>query len=211
VPQRPAPRWISLADVVETEEFRFRSPEAVASLAESIVRHGQREPVDLRPVEGGYQLLGGHRRLEAVRMLRRDRILGHVHDGLGDDDALLLALADDLDRRAFSAAERQAIRSRLESGGAIPPKVAALLDRADAQAPPEAEGPGADVDGDEEVDLDVLALTVRDRLADACNDLALLHEMWADLDEGRREDLVACVAYLKDMYPFLSAASEEES
>lgn len=183
----------------------------MASLAESIVRHGQREPVDVRPAKGGgYELLAGHRRLSAVRLLRRDRILARVHEGLSDDDALHLALAADLDRRAWSAAERSALRTALEARGPLPPKIAALLDRADAQAPPEA-GPD-DVTGvaEDEVDLDVLAGSVRDRLADACNDLAMLYEMWADLDEGRREDLVACVAYLKDMHPFLSASLDEE-
>lgn len=200
---------MALDEIADAETFRSRDAGDVASLAESLIRHGQREPVDLRPIDGGLQLVSGHRRLEAARMLGRRRILARVHDGLEDDAALFLALSDDLDRRPWTLKDLEGVREMLSTRESVPSSVSALLDRAAAEL---AVSEAADEDGghEEEVDADVMAASVRDRLADACNDLSALHELWGDLDEGRRADLVQCVAYLKDMYPFLVASEQED-
>ena len=204
-----APRWVALDEIVETEAFRLRETDEVAALAESLVRHGQIEPVELRALPQGLQLLAGHRRVAAARMLGRRRVLARVHEALSERDALFLALVDDLDRRPWISLERAKLRERLTSLGPLPPKVEALLDRAEAEARSEGVD-DAHLGEVDEVDADVMASSVRDRLADACNDLAALHEIWPDLDEGRRADLVQCVAYLKDMYPFLIVTENED-
>ncbi len=203
------PRWVSLDEIVESESFRLREPDEATLLAESLIRHGQMEPVDLRVLPDGLQLVAGHRRLAAVRMLGRERVLARVHEALSDDDALFLALASDLDRRPWGGPERVRLRERLAALGPLPSKVEALIDRADAEA--RLDGEVEDLEGqEEEVDADIMAASVRDRLADACNDLAAIFELWSDLDEGRRADLVQCVAFLKDMYPFLVATESED-
>ena len=209
VPAPPAPRWVALAAIVDADGFALRDAEAVGTLAESIARQGQQTPVDLRPVPGGFQLLAGHRRLAAVRLLHRSRILAQVHEGLDDEAAWHLALADDLDRRPYSATEREAARTALIERGVLTPRLEALLDRADAQAHPDAAGEEGAAD-EEEIELEALAARVRDRLADDCNDVAALYEDWGDLDEGRRADLLECVAYLRDMYPLLAATEQED-
>lgn len=213
VPEAPPPAWVDVAAIGDDGSFALRPAEAVGPLAESIARLGQKTPVDLRPGPGGLQLVHGHRRLAAVRLLHRSRILGRIHEGLDDETAWHLALADDLDRRPYTEAERDQVRLALTERGALTPRLEALLDGADAQAHPAPE-PEAGVDpgaGDEEeVELEALAARVRDRLADDCNDVAVLYEMWADLDEGRRADLLECITYLKDMYPLLSGAEPED-
>ncbi len=210
VPEAPAPRWVELAAIVDAEAFALRDAEAVSPLAESIARQGQQTPVDLRPVPGGFQLLAGHRRLAAVRLLHRSRILARVHEALDDEAAWHLALADDLDRRPFSAAERDGARTALIERGALTPRLEALLDRADAQAHPELAADAAPAGDEEEIELEALAARVRDRLADDCNDVAALYEDWRDLDEGRRADLLECVAYLRDMYPLMAQTEQED-
>ncbi|RMG14811.1 MAG: hypothetical protein D6729_13240 [Deltaproteobacteria bacterium] len=215
LPVAPEPRWIPLAEIVETNEYRLRPSLHPEVLAESIARRGQVSPVDLRPIDGGLQLVAGHRRYEATKLLHRTRILARIHEGLTDDEALFLALADDLDRRPWTADELERLEARLEASGWMTPRVQALLERArgHAEVVEDAVAPGREaheaLEAEEEIEIDVLADRVRDRLADGCNDLAVLYECWADLDEGRRADLLECVRYLAEMLPLLAEGEEE--
>ena len=197
------PRWVGLEEIVDTRTFLLREIDDVGPLAQSLIRHGQLEAVDLRSAPDGLQLVSGHRRYAALRMLGRGRILARVHDGLSDEDALLLALSDDLDRRPWSRQERLSLRARLEERGLLSTMIDALLDRSEAQA---AEGGGVDP---EEMDANLMAVSIRARFVELCSDVALLFEVWGDVDERRRADLLECVEYMRDMHPFLSETKEE--
>lgn len=71
--------------------------ESVASLAESIRRHGQLSPLLVRRKGEGYELIAGQRRLRALRLLGRDMAEAVVLSA-GDSTCAMLALTDDLQR-----------------------------------------------------------------------------------------------------------------
>lgn len=121
-----AVEFVPLADIADDTTFRLRDEGDVGLLAASIGRLGQLVPVELRPLpgaeEGGprFQVVAGFRRLAAVRLLARDRILARVHGTLADDDAWALALGEALLTEPLLASELEALRQRLAETGAAP-------------------------------------------------------------------------------------------
>ena len=135
IPAGPEPRWIPIEQIIDTEGFRLRPVEEVPVMAESVARQGQRVPISLRPVPGGFQIVAGHRRLAAARLLQRRKILARVFQGIGEAEAAWLALVDDLDRRPWRPDQRAAAAEALSARGLLSSKVQALLARAEALAP----------------------------------------------------------------------------
>jgi ParB-like chromosome segregation protein Spo0J len=136
--------FVPLDEIAPDEAFRLRPEGDVALLAASIGRLGQLAPVELRPrpdaPEGGprWQVVAGFRRLAALRLLLRDRVLARVHGPLPDDDAWALALAHGLVVEPLSGADLEALRSRLEGSG-VAPWALELVDEALVRAPVAAE------------------------------------------------------------------------
>jgi len=111
---------VSLADVDDDLTFRLRDPGDVSALAASIGRLGHLVPVELRPFPGlgpedppRYQVVAGFRRLAALRLLARERVLARVHEALDDDDAWAIALAQALLGEPLRAEELERLRTRL--------------------------------------------------------------------------------------------------
>jgi ParB-like chromosome segregation protein Spo0J len=137
-----AVEFVPLEAISEDATFRLRDEGDVAPLASSIGRLGQLVPVELRPLpgaaEGGegprFQVVAGFRRLAALRMLARERVLARVHETLEDDDARALALALALVTEPLLASELQALRERLAASGEAP-WVDEALEEALARAP----------------------------------------------------------------------------
>ena len=73
-------------------------------LAASIKSHGVLQPVVVRRVEDGYQLVLGERRLRASRMAGRKTIPAIVRD-IDDDDSLKFALLENLQREDLNPME----------------------------------------------------------------------------------------------------------
>lgn len=115
--------FVALADIADDATFRLRDEGDVSALAASIGRLGQLVPVEVRLVPGAVegapslQLVAGFRRLAALRMLARDRILARVHETLEDEDAWGLALGEALLTEPFLASELEALRERLAATG----------------------------------------------------------------------------------------------
>jgi ParB-like chromosome segregation protein Spo0J len=115
-----AVEFISLDDVDDDATFRLRPPGDLAALAASIGRLGHLVPVELRPLPGlgeddppRYQVVAGFRRIAALRLLARERVLARVHEALDDDDAWGIALAQALLGEPLRAPELDALRDRL--------------------------------------------------------------------------------------------------
>jgi hypothetical protein len=115
-----AVEFVSLADVDEDATFRLREAGDVAALAASIGRLGHLVPVELRPLPGlgpddppRYQVVAGFRRLAALRLLARERVLARIHEALDDDDAWAIALAQALLGEPLRAAELESLRARV--------------------------------------------------------------------------------------------------
>lgn len=154
VPRTTAPahatgvvEFVPLAAVSADATFRLRAEGDVALLAGSIARLGQLAPIELRPlprgapgvgaVEAGgvrYQVVVGFRRLAAVRLLARGRVLARVHAALDDDDAWSMALADALLGEPLGLTDLGALHGRLAVLG-LAPWAEELVDEALVRAP----------------------------------------------------------------------------
>jgi hypothetical protein len=138
-----AVEFVSLADVDDDPTFRLRDPGDVSALAASIGRLGHLVPVELRPLPGlgpddppRYQVVAGFRRLAALRLLARERVLARVHEALDDDDAWAIALAQALLGEPLRAAELDRLRARL-AGTRAAGWAGDLVDEALVRAPVE--------------------------------------------------------------------------
>ena len=78
--------------------------DSLEELAESIRRHGVLQPILLRPVEGGYELIAGERRWRAAQRARLHAIpaLVREHDDSGSAE---LALIENVQREDLNAIE----------------------------------------------------------------------------------------------------------
>ncbi len=137
-----AVEFVPLADVTDDATFRFRDVGDVAALAASIGRLGHLVPVELRPLPGApdepvrYQVVAGFRRIAALRLLARERVLARVHTVLDDDDAWAIALAQALLGEPLRASELDALRARLAASRTAP-WAEELVDEALVRAPVE--------------------------------------------------------------------------
>ena len=76
----------------------------IDELAASIQAHGLMQPVVVRRLAEGYQLVAGHRRLEAARSLGWSEIAAVVRDET-EDQAYILTLVENLQREDLTADE----------------------------------------------------------------------------------------------------------
>ena len=137
--------FVPLSAVSDDPTFRLREEGDVGLLAASIGRLGQLAPIELRPLPGAadgagprYQVVAGFRRLAALRMLMRERVLARVHDRLDDDDAWAVALTQALVTEPLDAAALEALRARLAEVR-VAPWAAELVDEALVRAPVDPE------------------------------------------------------------------------
>lgn len=80
--------------------------EGLDELKESIQRHGILQPVVVRRVVGGFELVSGERRLRAAKALGLERIPAIVRDSVSDAEMLELALVENLQRRDLDPIEK---------------------------------------------------------------------------------------------------------
>ncbi len=199
-----APALIPLDRLDEDTEFLVRDPaelEDVAGLATDIARLGQLFPIDvrLRPPDR-FQVITGFRRAAALRFLQREKVLARLHTDLSDADSLLMSLASAIHSRSVGAPALTALRAALEEAGKLSPSAREMLDKALSQ--------GDDLSPEsveEEVDADELAADVTVRLGQANQDLSLLADVFAELDETRREELLKQLRYSVDLVAFLES------
>lgn len=133
--------FVPLAAVGDDAAFRVRPEGDVSQLAASIGRLGQLAPIELRPdpaAPGRYQVVAGFRRLAALRMLMRERVLARVHEQLDDADAWGIALGQALLTEPLGGEALVALRQRLADTG-IAPWADELVDEARVRAPVEPE------------------------------------------------------------------------
>jgi ParB family chromosome partitioning protein len=81
--------------------------DGIAELADSLREHGLLQPVVVRRCGTGYELIAGHRRLEAARVLGWTEIAAVVRDET-DDQAYILTLVENLQREDLTPKEEAA-------------------------------------------------------------------------------------------------------
>ncbi len=77
---------------------------AISELAESIKQHGVLQPLLVRPVEGGYQIVAGERRWRASRMAGLTEVPVYIKE-LTDEQTAQLALVENLQREDLNPVE----------------------------------------------------------------------------------------------------------
>jgi ParB-like chromosome segregation protein Spo0J len=231
--------FVPLDRIAPDETFRLRPQGDVAVLAASIGRLGQLQPVELRRLpaageeEPRFQAVAGFRRLAALRLLLRDRVLARVHEALGDEDAWGIALVEGLTGEPMPEADLLALRDRLAASG-VAPWALELVEEARARAPlpPElrerfyetlddtllpasrpagGEGPGAgegtaEAYQVEEVAAEDFARELALRMAELNQDLATAYGAWKDLPEESRRLLLVQARYVAQLLPYLEEA-----
>lgn len=215
-----AVEFVPLSAIDPDATFRLREEGDVSALASSLGRLGQLAPIELRPMPGAperYQVVAGFRRIAAIRLLRRDRVLARIHGAFSDDDAWALALAQALLTEPLDAAAVDALRARVE---AVAPWAVDLLDRvtnepeADAAAPdaPDAATaealPADDAEGEVEVTPEELANDLATRLYEVNADLMVAWESWAELPPEGRRAIVDQARWIAALLPSMEAEEE---
>lgn len=147
--------YIPLSEVGSDETFRIRSSGEVSSLAQSIAQVGQLFPIDIRQSEGVPQAITGFRRLKALRLLHRNRVLVRDHGEISDEQAALIAAADAIDNRALEAEELQEMLERYEAMGWSSPALQELIARAIEKANERLEDLAARLSGEAPPDRSV--------------------------------------------------------
>ncbi len=91
--------------------------QALSELADSIAQHGIIQPLLVRPVPDGYQLVAGERRWRAARLAGLTEVPVVVRE-LSDSETMEIALIENLQREDLNPIEEaEAIRELIESFG----------------------------------------------------------------------------------------------
>jgi ParB-like chromosome segregation protein Spo0J len=239
VPRNTAPahatgtvEFVPFAAIVDDVTFRLREEGDVSALAASIGRLGQLAPVELRalpdaaPEAPRYQVVAGFRRLAALRMLFRERVLARIHEHLEDDDAWALTLGEALLTAPLAPAELEAVRVRLAETGVAPWADELAEDALFRETPPEGEGEGeAEAEPQSESESEAEARLAEEepeeqeqtvemtpeelgdelaaRLYEVNQDLALAFESWKDLPPQSRRLVLEQARYVVELFPHL--------
>ncbi|GHG85341.1 ParB N-terminal domain-containing protein [Comamonas sp. JC664] len=190
---------LSLDKLEDDNTFKLRPEGDVSGLATDIARLGQLFPVDVRPAgEDRYQLVCGFRRVAALRFLKRDAVQARIHLRLTDEDALVMSLAEAIHATPVGPEVLEAKRDELEAQGRLSAAVRDMLEKAlateDTLAPEGVE---------EEIDADEMAQEVAERLGAINQDLSLLADVFAALDESRKAELLMQLRYSSQLVTYL--------
>ena len=85
---------------------RVFDPAGLEELRNSILAHGVMQPIVVRAIDTGYQLVSGERRWRASRLAGLTMIPAVIREDVSDHDMLELALVENVQRRDLNAIER---------------------------------------------------------------------------------------------------------
>ena len=96
--------------------FHLYTDEKLRELTDSIREHGVLMPVLVRPVDGGYEIVSGHNRVEAAKLAGLDKVPVTVRE-LDDDTATILMVDSNLRQREtlLPSEKAWAYRMKLEA------------------------------------------------------------------------------------------------
>lgn len=119
-------------DEIRSNRFQPRvefDEEQLQELAESIREHGVLHPVVVRPVEEGYELVVGERRLRACKLLGWESVPAIVRE-MSDSEAAEIALIENVQREGLSFFEEaEGYRRLIEEFGLTQDELAQRLGR----------------------------------------------------------------------------------
>src|SRR6266536_838177 len=102
--------------------------EPLGELAESIRLHGVLQPILVRRLVEGYELIAGERRWRAARLAGLNTVPAVIRAGAGDDEQLVLGLIENLQRTDLDPIEEaRGLRRLIEEFGLTHEEVAQRL------------------------------------------------------------------------------------
>lgn len=96
---------VDLIRAGSSQARRRFAPEALAELAASIRESGVVQPIVLRSLGNGYELLAGERRWRAAQLAGLHELPAILRNDLDDDEAQVLGLVENLQRESLSPIE----------------------------------------------------------------------------------------------------------
>ncbi|HHS14378.1 MAG TPA: ParB/RepB/Spo0J family partition protein [bacterium] len=115
IPDEPDGMVSSPGSMAEVDVLNIRSnpfqprkefdADGLNELKQSILANGVIQPITVRPVDGGYELIAGERRLRAVRELGYAVIPAYVVDVRSEDQMLEMALVENIQREDLNPIE----------------------------------------------------------------------------------------------------------
>jgi ParB family transcriptional regulator, chromosome partitioning protein len=84
--------------------LRLSDQVSLSELALSIKNVGLLEPIIVRPLQDGYEIISGHRRYEAFKLLGMIRVTCHIID-VDDKEAYEISLMENLQQKSMNALE----------------------------------------------------------------------------------------------------------
>ncbi|PKP04178.1 MAG: hypothetical protein CVU14_00605 [Bacteroidetes bacterium HGW-Bacteroidetes-9] len=96
--------WQSRFEGVTASKGKLEKQSDIDELAATIDKNGLMQPIIVRPVEGGYEVIDGHRRVKAMRKLGRGQILAIVRD-VSDREAQVMHVIGNLQRKNLKPVE----------------------------------------------------------------------------------------------------------
>lgn len=106
--QRETVQDIPLSEISEfpNHPFKVRLDDSMMEMVESVAQYGVLVPALVRPkVNGGYEMVAGHRRMKASELAGRESISCIVRD-LTDDEATLIMVDSNLQREQILPSEK---------------------------------------------------------------------------------------------------------
>lgn len=109
-------------DLVFPNPFQPRrvfDEEELFALGESIRENGLIQPVSVRKIKGGFELIAGERRLRASKLIGKQKIEAIVYE-ISDEDCAVWALIENLQREGLSPFDEAEAMAKLISAWNIP-------------------------------------------------------------------------------------------
>lgn len=95
--------------------YQVRDDDSMTELVESVKERGLIQPVLIRPVDGGYEMVSGHRRKRAYELAGIEKIPARVQE-LTRDEAILAMVDSNLQRERILPSEKaKAYKMRMEA------------------------------------------------------------------------------------------------
>ena len=113
---------IALSEIIQPRR-KFDEGE-LSALGESIRENGLIQPVSVRKIKGGFELIAGERRFRACKLIGREKIEAIVYD-ISDDESATWALLENLQRSDLGPFEEAEAVFKLVSAWNIPREEAA--------------------------------------------------------------------------------------
>lgn len=123
---------IEISKIYSNGNVRNEKDDSILELMDSIEKHGLIQPIAVRKTSAGYEVIAGHRRLEAVKRLGEPFIDCNILEEVDDKDRFVMQLEENIQRKQMSAYEIvMAIDTLVEKFGCTDKQLARMLHKSD--------------------------------------------------------------------------------